>query len=120
LQLKPKPLIIKVNVDGAVVFINNKYYGLTPLKKLKLLPGFYTVQVKKDGYFPFERQIDLQQAKTLRVKLLPKPNKLIINKNINMAVSVASTLTEHNNPVSSVAFSPKGDLFASGGQTVKL
>jgi len=117
LQPKPKQLIISSNINNATVSINRKNYGSTPVN-VKLPPAFYTVQVLKDGYFPFEKQIDLQQAQNLRVKL--RPIDVDTQNGPKYPVpSVAFTLTALK-PVVSVAFAPDSQTLVSGGHTVKL
>ncbi|OAD19506.1 PEGA domain protein [Candidatus Thiomargarita nelsonii] len=117
LQPKPKQLIISSNINNATVSINRKNYGSTPVN-VKLPPAFYTVQVLKDGYFPFEKQIYLQQAQNLRVKL--RPIDVDTQNGPKYPVpSVAFTLTALK-PVVSVAFAPDSQTLVSGGHTVKL
>jgi hypothetical protein len=67
--IKTIPLTIRSNVYHDKVFINGKAYGATPLYNIELAPGLYTLRVEKTNYIPFEQQINLQQTKTIRVKL---------------------------------------------------
>jgi hypothetical protein len=69
---KKKPeiaLTIRSNVYKDKVFINGKAYGATPLYNIELAPGSYTLRVEKPKYISFEKQINLQQTKIIRIKL---------------------------------------------------
>jgi hypothetical protein len=62
-------LTIRSNVYHDKVFINGKAYGATPVYNIELVPGLYTLRIEKPNYIPFEQRINLQQTKTIRVKL---------------------------------------------------
>ncbi|MBD5414599.1 MAG: PEGA domain-containing protein [Treponema sp.] len=50
-------LIIKSNVNGAQVYLDGKYYGLTPLTLQNIMPGTYDIQLFMDGYEMFPQRI---------------------------------------------------------------
>ncbi len=111
ISLKPKPpetiaLKIRSNVNNAILYINGKKYGYTPFHK-EFPHGLYTVRVEKEGFIPYEQQIDLQNAKTLTVKLQSP---------------LLYTLRGHRDGVRSVSFSPDGRKIASGSsdKTIKI
>jgi serine/threonine protein kinase len=57
----------------AKVYINSEYKGETPLK-LELSAGFYTVELKKEGYQVFKKTVEIKPNKT--TLLQPKLEKL--------------------------------------------
>ena len=40
----------KTSVPKSALYINGEYHGLTPLRATGLIPGRYSVQIKKKGY----------------------------------------------------------------------
>ncbi len=43
-------LIIRANVSGVEVYINNMYEGIAPLTLNELVPGMYSIQLRKSGW----------------------------------------------------------------------
>ena len=52
---------INCNVNNAQIFINGIYQGLSPLKIYDLVPGFYFVQIRKNGFKTKNLQIFVRQ-----------------------------------------------------------
>ena len=52
---------INCNVNNAQVFINGIYQGLSPIKIYDLVPGFYFVQIRKNGFKTKNLQIFVRQ-----------------------------------------------------------
>ena len=66
-------LTVRSNLYGDTVYIDGQAKGSTP-QNLALEPGQYTVSVEKEGYKPYEKQVELTPGKniTLWAKLEPK------------------------------------------------
>jgi len=63
LKAIPSNLTIRSIPDGARVYIENQYRGVTPLELKKIEPGSYRIRVEKNGYAPDARTIDLKNGK---------------------------------------------------------
>ena len=50
LDIVSRPEGASVKLDGALI-------GMTPLRKLKLKEGFYTIEILKEGYQPWQNEI---------------------------------------------------------------
>lgn len=61
-------LEIYLSPRGSTVTVDGTPKGQTPLT-LTLPPGIYGVQVEKEGYEPFERELTLEREETLRGEL---------------------------------------------------
>ncbi len=57
-------IVLKVTASekNAVVKINNKNMGQTPLEITTLKPGFYIIQVEKKGFYPWKNEIALNEG----------------------------------------------------------
>jgi len=44
----------------AGVFINGKYQSQTPIDIIKLLPGRYNIEIRKDDYYPWAKEIEIK------------------------------------------------------------
>ncbi|MCP4695423.1 MAG: SUMF1/EgtB/PvdO family nonheme iron enzyme [Gammaproteobacteria bacterium] len=71
-------LAVEADADGAKVFINGEERGIAPVKT-DLSLGNYTIRVEKPGYVPFEEQIELTEAMTLKAKLEPETAVLTVH-----------------------------------------
>ncbi|NJE29442.1 PEGA domain-containing protein [Thermococcus sp. 18S1] len=73
----PATLIIKTTPEGASVYINDVYKGITPLS-ITLEEGTYDLKLKKDGYETLQETITLYPGKTTTVtrELKPLPTSL--------------------------------------------
>jgi formylglycine-generating enzyme required for sulfatase activity/translation elongation factor P/translation initiation factor 5A len=70
-------LTVRSNVRNDIVFIDNKEYGPTRLD-VALPEGQHEIQVIKEGYFPFEKKIDLKNNMTVRAQMKQKPGSIEI------------------------------------------
>ncbi len=71
-------LTIDSKPTGAEIFLNGKDMGKTPYKAINIKPGTYKVEIKKDGYLPFNTQITIVKGKPANFVFpllkLPSPN----------------------------------------------
>ncbi len=72
----------------AAIYINGKYKSITPLRLSRLLPNNYQVEVSKEGYYPWVKEVEIKSNLTtfykniiLFKKNLPTPK---IEGNINI------------------------------------
>jgi serine/threonine protein kinase len=77
IELKPQKyvLTIRSNVNGDTVYIDGIKYGATRLD-VKLMPGKHKVEIKKDGFKTYKKNIVLNKDITVRAIL----NKLPVAK----------------------------------------
>ncbi|MFI3257834.1 MAG: PEGA domain-containing protein [Spirochaetales bacterium] len=80
-------LRIQTNISGVDVFLNNAYKGFTPLTLHDIVPGTYTVTLKKDGWQEKSVRLSLnaQSETTLRVEMIPSMGFLRISANVSQA-----------------------------------
>ena len=82
---------IKTDPPRAKVYINNVYYGKTPIKKNLTKKKNYKIKITHDNYYPFEANftslssIKIREKLELRKKYVklniePKPDLIYINK----------------------------------------
>lgn len=68
-------LFINSNPQGAFIFINGKRNeGLTPAQIEKLKPGSYNVEVRREGYYPWEQELVIRPnmvTRADRIALFP-------------------------------------------------
>lgn len=62
-------LILKVNVDGATVAIDGNPAGTTPLAAQKLPAGKHYVELSKDGYFKWVRNVHVPRNDALTIDI---------------------------------------------------
>jgi formylglycine-generating enzyme required for sulfatase activity len=72
------------NPSGAEIFIENKFQGKTPLEKVLLDPGSYSVKIVKEGYKEKVQTINLSENSSKKIevsleKLPPEKGSLQIN-----------------------------------------
>jgi hypothetical protein len=53
-------LAVQSDVDGALVFIDRKYVGKTPLSPQAIAPGAHRLNVSAEGYDPYSENIDVK------------------------------------------------------------
>ena len=75
-------LTIKTNPADAIVKIDGKVIGKTPLVDCEIEKGEYTINITKEGYKKYEKTIDLNNAtKNIGVNLEKLTTKLTIKAN---------------------------------------
>lgn len=56
---------VSCNTDGATVIVNKVEAGTVPLFKGGLLPGYYEIEIKKDGFKPYHKMIQIKGNDTV-------------------------------------------------------
>ena len=89
----PTDLVVKANVSEGDVYIDRKPAGKTDLMPHALSPGKHKIEVKKEGYQPFETTIDAATGgkHTLHTVLIPNapckggqcPTDLVVKANVS-------------------------------------
>ena len=89
----PTDLVVKANVSEGDVYIDRKPAGKTDLMLHALSPGKHKIEVKKEGYQPFETTIDVARGEkhTLHAVLIPNssckegqcPTDLVVKANVS-------------------------------------
>lgn len=75
-RAKAPMLQVKVEVEGAGVFVNGKNVGESPLKTpLCVEPGNYTVEARAPGRTPAQKEVGIAAGARLEVLLNPEPFK---------------------------------------------
>jgi hypothetical protein len=94
LRQKVTELIVRVNLDGAVISLRNEIVGNAPLTSPVLVnAGAATLRVTKEGYFSYDRQVDLAGGGTasfdVTLKSRAEHGKLIITSRVKgVSISV--------------------------------
>ncbi len=87
---KPSPgqekttLSVEANLAGAKIYVDGQYLGHTPLIDRSIAPGKHRLLVEKDGYHPYQKQIQVEsgRSKSYYVDLShagPKERSLIVD-----------------------------------------
>lgn len=83
LQKKPGYLnILSVPEYGVQILINDKEHGVTPIEKLELAAGTYSLQAYAKRYQPYSTQLVIEgkeQSQNLKIELLPNWAEVSIN-----------------------------------------
>jgi hypothetical protein len=61
-------LIVTSIPDNSRVFINSEFVGVTPVSKLGLKPGVYTVEIRGSGYKPYAAKVNLGEGRTVTIE----------------------------------------------------
>src|SRR5262249_20937227 len=75
---------VKVNVNGALVYVDGKLVGETPLADdVYVEPGPYTLEAKAEGYKPMSQQVTADKGSAIEAtfnlaKLPPKSQKIFV------------------------------------------
>lgn len=62
-------LVVSSSPDGAKIFLNDKFYGATN-SNINLSPGKYFLEIKKDGYTTWQKQITIKGEIVIKVDAL--------------------------------------------------
>ncbi len=83
LQKKPGYLnISSVPKNGVQILINDKEHGVTPIEKLELAAGTYSLQAYAKRYQPYSTQLVIEgkeQSQNINIELLPNWAEVSIN-----------------------------------------
>jgi formylglycine-generating enzyme required for sulfatase activity len=63
-------LLIKSNVDGAKIYLDDKYEDETPIKVNNIKPGTYIITLKKDGYITAKDTVTVSRGKEVTVSMM--------------------------------------------------
>ena len=69
LEVKSGSIKISSKPSKAIVYINGKHYGDTPVTLSNLPPGSYAIRLEKDGYDPAIRRLNLPAGENLDLML---------------------------------------------------
>lgn len=74
-------LEVRSEPPGGKVYLDGKYMGVTPLHLLHIRPGKYSVLIVKEGYAPYEEQVEITRAdrKTVRASMKSRMGELEIS-----------------------------------------
>ncbi len=62
-------LSIKSTPSGAAIYINGKLYpDITPARIEELRPGTYSIEVKREGLFPWQKELDVRSNMVTRAE----------------------------------------------------
>ncbi len=114
--------------SGAQIFINDKNYGKTNKFTKRLLPKDYKVSIRKDGFFPWEKQLKIESqivTEARNISLIPEnPNSKIVLENLPLnfdlvGYSVKASEKQKMDQASTTAASVlKATSFASAGNSI--
>ena len=83
--IPPKTLLsIESNITDAKIYVDGRYIGSTPLKKIEITSGHHRVRVQKEGFQPYQREVKVTRGwtKTLTAILdpsAPAAGRLTVN-----------------------------------------
>lgn len=66
-------LVVSTDPTGAVLTVNDELVGATNATINNLTPGKYTIGIEKDGYFPWNKEVEIEATKVLTVDALLIP-----------------------------------------------
>jgi hypothetical protein len=74
-------LELRSDPPGGKVYLDGKYVGVTPLHLLHIRPGKYSVLIVKEGYVPYEEQLEVTRGdrKTVRASMKSKMGELDVS-----------------------------------------
>lgn len=84
-SLKKKPGFLSISSmpkDGVQIFINDKDYNFTPIDKLELAAGTYSLKATAERYQPYTTQLIIEgkeKHQALNIELLPNWSEVNIN-----------------------------------------
>lgn len=66
---KPATVIVQTEPSDADVFLNGRRMGTSPYKNRTLKPGTYTLEVKKQGYVPQRKELELASGERIQTEV---------------------------------------------------
>ena len=84
-------LYVSSNPQGANVYLNGKYYGVTPMTIGSLLPNTYTLELTKSGYYDWKNSVRIYAnqettvSKSLEKIAVPTTGTLSVTSNPSFA-----------------------------------
>jgi len=75
------------STPASIVYLNGRRIGRTP-QELNVSPGQYTIRLSRQGYQPFERDVEVGYGRppSLNADLIPYPGRLILRSNPDSAI----------------------------------
>ena len=72
-EAKAGALVLGADVDGADVYLDNRYVGISPLRLDAVSPGRHAISLKKAGYEDWSGHVEVRtgEAATVRTVLVP-------------------------------------------------
>lgn len=61
-------LVATSDPNGASVYINNKFHSATN-SNINLTPGFYDVRLEQDGYYPWNKKIEIKVEEVIKTNV---------------------------------------------------
>lgn len=79
IELKPITGSITIMVDPpeSAIYLNEKYYGLSPKIIDSLIIGDYSMMIEKSGFALFRQKIKIEENKNLQISNSLQPGKLV-------------------------------------------
>lgn len=72
--IAPSKITLSTAIKGATVYLNGKIIGTTPLlETTEFKPGMYTVELRKQGYSSWKKEVMVIEGETLVLKPLMVP-----------------------------------------------
>lgn len=114
----------KTDHSKASVYINEDFYGYTPLEIKNLIPGFYLVNIMREGFAPKEFSIEVKAGHSddyyleliprmgsVKFEGLPENTKLYIDRNPVKGLEAELPAGKHIYTATSFGFISKSELF---------
>jgi WD40 repeat protein len=79
LFLKVEPKQVEVYIDGKLVKKTDFFFGSALIENL--LPRKYKIEIKKEGYFPWEKNLEIKEKEVIEAK-----NIVLFPENINFEI----------------------------------
>ncbi len=86
LALRPGRVLLTANEEGARVKIDEKIVGTTPLPPLDVAGGYHTLELHKDGFVLFSRDLEVFEKTDNRVDVLMRPSPEMLRQRLQRAV----------------------------------
>jgi len=102
--IKTGMIAVDSEPDGAIIYLNNepqKYFSLNPWKKdyletaakiKNIIPGDYSITLKKDGYWPASKRVSVFSNQTTfaeDIKLFPSDSPMLVSSSSESLLSIS-------------------------------